>query len=519
MSQETSSNGQIGGGSSSGSSFGEPPSSSATAYWFLGGDDDGYRAEVAELVAEFLPEYTATDTGLAMFLMVTSCGFLVLMAGVLWLFFRKRNVFEIRARSANLAMLSGVCMMASMPLTILAQSIVLFGYNFNLHAFYMLYFFILVCGISCYGSRTIRLAVLYNGRVRKSVPWLAWERNHAYVCVLLGLASLGFPLYHKHNAGDSPFALLFFASRATDTLWAVTIACQVMVLALYPLVWKTEDIFNIALELRVTLIAALLVTVAGRLGENHLSYAAARWMNSRVMGFIVANIMFLFSLGLPIRQLLLHPLESSDPKIADALRKRKQSGAVVSGGESMASTRADEDPDSPSDVSGPEDVTWTYEKVAAMPEVSAAFEDFTRKALCQESLLFLRDVTEFQLRHSQQGRAGGGAWDGAGLGVGDDDDDGGKHLTFNAIVERYIIDGAPDEVNISSTDKNKIVRVYEAGRSGFDSLSAREQRFVFARAYAEVRFILESNLMNRFLTTGKFKAALIEDQANEDWQA
>lgn len=32
-------------------------------------------------------------------------------------------------------------------------------------------------------------------------------------------------------------------------------------------------------------------------------------------------------------------------------------------------------------------------QVMAMPNVSAAFEEFSRKALCQESLFFLKDVT------------------------------------------------------------------------------------------------------------------------------
>lgn len=36
---------------------------------------------------------------------------------------------------------------------------------------------------------------------------------------------------------------------------------------------------------------------------------------------------------------------------------------------------------------------WTYERVAAVPEFAAAFEEFARKALCQESVLFLQEVT------------------------------------------------------------------------------------------------------------------------------
>lgn len=38
-------------------------------------------------------------------------------------------------------------------------------------------FFVLVCTTSCYGCRTIRLAVMINPRARKTVPWLASVRS------------------------------------------------------------------------------------------------------------------------------------------------------------------------------------------------------------------------------------------------------------------------------------------------------------------------------------------------------
>lgn len=38
-------------------------------------------------------------------------------------------------------------------------------------------------------------------------------------------------------------------------------------------------------------------------------------------------------------------------------------------------------------------------------------------------------------------------------------------------------------------------------------------RFIFTSLYAEIRFILESNLMKRFLSTSEFKTALAEDPA------
>lgn len=36
-----------------------------------------------------------------------------------------------------------------------------------------------------------------------------------------------------------------------------------------------------------------------------------------------------YSIGLPIRQLLYHPLESPDPRVAEALAKRKAGGRTL----------------------------------------------------------------------------------------------------------------------------------------------------------------------------------------------
>lgn len=39
------------------------------------------------------------------------------------------------------------------------------------------------------------------------------------------------------------------------------------------------------------------------------------------------------------------------------------------------------------------DIGFDALQVVSMPEVSGAFEEFSRKALCQESLAFLKDVS------------------------------------------------------------------------------------------------------------------------------
>ncbi|CAB1105337.1 unnamed protein product [Ectocarpus sp. CCAP 1310/34] len=99
-------------------------------------------------------------------------------------------------------------------------------------------------------------------------------------------------------------------------------------------------------------------------------------------------------LGLPIRQLVFDPLESSDPRVSRALAKRRQGDL---GPESTTSHCCTSSADF--EFSGVNTLAlWTYEKmclcVEAMPSVSAAFDEFSRKALCQESIFFLKDVTK-----------------------------------------------------------------------------------------------------------------------------
>ncbi|CAM9567795.1 unnamed protein product [Ectocarpus fasciculatus] len=477
-------------------SRGEFPSSAMSQY-------SSFASNYEDLLAEYLPEYTATDIGFAWFLLVVSSGCFVLMAVTMVLFIQKRNVFEIKARSAYVVLLSGVCLMQAVVLTIVWQTVVLFNFSPRVYPFFMasISFFFLCCGTCCYGSRTIRLAVLFNSRARSAVPWLVSERNHVCACLVLGVASLGFPLYIMYDVGDGPFAELLFGTRADAMLWRVNIAMQGLILTLYPLVWKTDDIFNIARELRVSLVLSLLIAVTGRVADDYLSHAVALWINGRVMGFISACIMFSLSLGVPIRQLVLNPLESADPEVSKALTRRKECRAAI-GQDSTAPTSTHDACLESSETSA---TLWTYEKVAAMPNVSAAFDEFARKALCQESILFLKDVTKFQSNGDEEIT---NDWYGQ-----DAAEDNSSFEAFSQIVMRYIFDGAPDEVNISSSSKAAIVDIYGAGQSAFYDLQPVKRRFIFTSLYAEIRFVLESNLMNRFLSTIGFKTALSKDRA------
>ncbi|CAN0088264.1 unnamed protein product, partial [Ectocarpus sp. 12 AP-2014] len=96
-----------------------------------------YGVELEDLLAAIFPQYTATDIGIAWFLLVVSGGFLAFMAVTMVLFIHKRNVFEIRARSAYLVILSGACLMVAVGLIMLAQTMVLFDFVPFVYPVYM----------------------------------------------------------------------------------------------------------------------------------------------------------------------------------------------------------------------------------------------------------------------------------------------------------------------------------------------------------------------------------------------
>ncbi|CAM9273182.1 unnamed protein product [Choristocarpus tenellus] len=134
---------------------------------------------------------------------------------------------------------------------------------------------------------------------------------------------------------------------------------------------------------------------------------------------------------------------------------------------------------------------WNFERLASTPMLASAFEEFARRALCQESVQFLVDVFRYQ--------EGDFACASADLGRS-----GEQYEGFNFIVKTYIANGALGEVNISSEDKKAILDIYQAGQPYFSYMADEERRLVFGQAYREVRLLLEANLLQRFLQSEEF---------------
>eukprot|EP00903_Cladosiphon_okamuranus_P019452 g17886.t1 len=439
-------------------------------------------------------------------------------------------------------MLNGFLFMMMLVFTVCNQVPTIFsGVTTNIPALMSIYFFALTSNTSFYGSRTIRLAVLYSPKARKAMPWLISERNHVIGGLLLGAAATAIPLYDISQVDDGPSFDIKYFMLARKHLWLVIFTSQAIVLLLNPIAWYIDDIFGIGPELRVMMVVQLISVVTSRIAEEYASPELLRWVDAENLGFLGTLVMLSITIIAPITRRLLYPLESSDPRVIKALQRRKAHAALkgTSIGPSTSGQACSSEEDSdvffyssttaaatqPSPAASSPG-SWTYERVMETPQISAAFEAFSKKALCQESFLFLKAATKFQAHRSADVEAGfaddAKTKDEDGDGYAPVDSEGrrsGKSgeevqdqfMLFSEIVREYIVDGAPNEINISWKDKNDILELYNnkrAGDIGFRDLPASERRLVFARAYAEIRFMLESNLMMKFVSTTEFHKAL-----------
>ncbi|CAM9250356.1 unnamed protein product [Ectocarpus fasciculatus] len=110
---------------------------------------------------------------------------------------------------------------------------------------------------------------------------------------------------------------------------------------------------------------------------------------------------------------------------------------------------------------------WDFERIARTPLLAAAFEDYSKRALCHESVLFLSEVSRYQNHdYPMMTRSSSGSSPTTQFG------------SFCYITDTFIKAGSPEEVNI---------------------------RMIFRRSYRDVKDMLEANLLLRFLSTDRFK--------------
>ncbi|CAM9607034.1 unnamed protein product [Ectocarpus sp. 4 AP-2014] len=134
---------------------------------------------------------------------------------------------------------------------------------------------------------------------------------------------------------------------------------------------------------------------------------------------------------------------------------------------------------------------WDFERLSRKPLVAAAFEAYTRKALCHEWVLFLREVSRYQ---------SGDFSEPAGL------SGPSQYQAFCRINDVFIRPGSREEVSISGMERKRLMELVHKGQALFEAGTEEERRLIFARAYLEVKAMLEDNLLRRFLQTDRFKS-------------
>ncbi|CAM9881255.1 unnamed protein product [Ectocarpus sp. 13 AM-2016] len=141
---------------------------------------------------------------------------------------------------------------------------------------------------------------------------------------------------------------------------------------------------------------------------------------------------------------------------------------------------------------------WNFERLARTPLLAVAFEDYSKRALCHESVLFLTEVSRYQ--HEDYATPTKDPTRSSPNQFG----------TFCFITNTFIKAGSPEEVNISDADKKRILELYQKGEEHFEDVNEEERRLIFGRAYLEVKSMLEANLLRRFLNTDRFKSVRMQ---------
>ncbi|CAB1098187.1 unnamed protein product [Ectocarpus sp. CCAP 1310/34] len=144
---------------------------------------------------------------------------------------------------------------------------------------------------------------------------------------------------------------------------------------------------------------------------------------------------------------------------------------------------------------------WDFERIVRTPLLAVAFEDYSKKALCHESFLFLSEVSRYQNGdYAMATRASSGSSCPTQFG------------TFCYITDTFIKAGSPEEVNISDKERKLILALYHKGEELFEDVNEEERRMIFRRAYLAVKRMLEANLLLRFLNTDRFKSVEMQKE-------
>eukprot|EP00904_Undaria_pinnatifida_P005841 jgi/Undpi1/2387/HiC_scaffold_13.g05768.m1 len=274
-----------------------------------------------------------------------------------------------------------------------------------------------------------------------------------------------------------------------------------------------DDLFRISWELSIIVMLGVVDLVVVGLADTSLLPAGVEdYINSSNIAILWTSVLFGLSVVDPVRRLTFNPV--AQPLIISRRAHGKDShhlplgkttldvSAVVDP-EIRSNETSEDGHDLESSVLSTNTLAstmrtkWSYDKMASVPAVAEAFRAFAWRALCQESIMFLEEVAKYE--------SGDYAISQPAL---------NQYVAFNHIVKRFIADNSPDEINISSRDKHKLIDIYKSGSVIFFSLDDEERRLIFGEAYLEIRSMLEFNLLHRFLHTDGFRRVRIDTPSN-----
>eukprot|EP00903_Cladosiphon_okamuranus_P005905 g5839.t1 len=435
---------------------------------------------------------------------------------VLWKMYQARDVLEIRARSVYLVMTLGICLLADLAIDVHVESKHLFGWPSNVLLTHLIYFFTIFTIESCYIWRVVRLGVSFSPRIKRAIPWIMSEQLAVASSIVVGLLSTFIPAYY-YISTDGGHHIVRFALIDLDVVWKSQVALISVQLCLLPVVWFVDDIFRISWELSCIIMLGIIDIVVIRLSETSaLTPGVKLFINSSNIGLLWTVALFGFSVVDPMRRLWMNPMARpitvSRKDFAGGLTRRfsaKKSGPRVTSDLSLRSLNgSQEDACYVSDSENePDDgstlrTKWSYDKMAAVPAVAEAFRAFAWRALCQESVMFLEEVSKYEK----------GDYSIAKPVVS-------QFAAFNHIIKRFVADGAVDEINIGSLDKDRLMFIFKDGSSAFFGQSEEQRRLIFREAFLEIRSMLETNLLHRFLHTEGFRSIPSSDTPPEPLSA
>ncbi|CBJ33074.1 hypothetical protein Esi_0415_0001 [Ectocarpus siliculosus] len=268
---------------------------------------------------------------------------------------------------------------------------------------------------------------------------------------------------------------------------------------------RIHDLSNMGRDIRlVGIILLICVPVFTAIQVLPLSTLAFKYFSVVSMTLSHPAIVWILNIR-PIQEVLHHAPRNSIPKGVQmllALSSRRRGGSSSAIGGEAVTTDVTQNPSQ----HGRESYVDSNRLAGIMNylPLREAFGEFCQKSFCSE---FLLDASEFRgviVEGPVEGDANGSAEEENEAptrtsGLGD----------VAAMVNEYIKDGAPSEINIGSDTKHDIMELAKV--EAFTSLDQDARRLIFGKAEREIRRILEDNLMARFLASAQYKRAVDGD--------